>query len=1739
MANGEQTVKPTYIDSPGARPTIGYLAPTISDGTGVRVWSGMVDAAREHNVNLICFVGQSLRHTGPSLPSNVLYDLASAEHFDGLISWASSIGSYIDRDENLAFHQRYRAMPIVTMGAALEGITCVLVDSYQGMREAMLHLLDVHGYRRVAFIRGPQASPVAEGRHQAYLDVLQERGLFDPNLVIPPGDWSNARGAEAVKALLDQRQLRPKVDVDAIATASDLLALGALAELQARGIKIPGDIAVVGFNDSPECKTVTPPLTSVVAPFYTQGEQAVETLLAQIAGRPVPPEVNLPARLVVRQSCGCVDPAVTRAAVGPVKAAGEAFESALAAQRADILLALEQAAGDSSSGVRSNWAERLFDSFTAELKTGSSGVFLQNLDEVLRSAITMGRPVSSWQDVVSELRRHMLPYLDGEMLSRATDLCEQSRVVIGAVSERAQAYQAAQAEQQAQRLQEIGAALITTFDMKTLMDVLAQNLPRLDIPSCYLALYEDPPPYKYLAPVPEWSRLVLAFNEKGRVELEPGGQRFRSRELAPEGLLPRSRQYSLVVEPLYFEGNQLGFIVLETGPQNGAVYEALQAQISSALQGALLVQRVQERSSELARQQYILDTFMENVPDRIYFKDSQGRITKANRAHTLRLGLSDPAEEIGKSDFDFFPQDQAQRKYEQEQQIISTGHPVSLEEKNVRPDGQVDWSLTTKMPLRDEHGNIIGTFGISRDITDLVKTKEAAEAAKNEADQARQEAEAEQRGAEAAKEEADQARKAAEAEKQRAEAAKEEADRARKDTEAANQTLAAQMWQTAGQAQLNERVRGEQDIPTLASNVIQNLCRYLNAQVGALYVMEDNVLQVAGTYAYRRKNLADQFQLGEGLVGQAALERQAIVVHVPDDYIAACTQTITSMSLGEMLPRDVLVAPLVYDGQTIGVVEVGALVQFTPAQIEFIQKALESVAVAFTTAQARARINQLLSKTQQQAEELRVQEEELRATNEELEAQTESLRSSEAELRVKQSDLEAANAELEEKAQALERSSAALRKQQAALDKQNQELLAAKQELERKAQELALASRYKSEFLANMSHELRTPLNSLLILAGMLAKNEQGNLTPDQVESAQIIYSGGADLLNLINEILDLSKVEAGRMEFRFSPMSLARLVSTMRLQFTHVAESKDIEFKITLAEDMPDAIVTDQQRVEQIVKNLLSNAFKFTEKGHVHLSIYRPRSEVDLSKSGLDPAHAVAISVTDTGIGMTPEQQRIVFEAFQQADGSTSRQYGGTGLGLTISRELATRLGGQIDLASEFGKGSTFTLYLPFKQSHATEPEGNAGTTVAHPPARERPAPPSTPVAPPRPEVPSLPDDRDNLRPDDRVLLVIEDDDKFAKVVYDFAHKKGWKCLVAGDGETGLKLVKQHKANAIVLDLNLPRMSGWQVLDTLKTDPDTRHIPVHIMSVADENLDAYKRGAMGFLTKPATPEELDDAFQDIQEFGNRKIKSLLIVEDDENSRKSIRKLLEGSDVTISEAGLGHTALERLASQHFDCMILDLTLPDMSGFELLGRMHGNETMPKCPVIVYTGKALTEEENRELLKYADSVIVKGVKSPERLLDETALFLHRVIANLPEDKQRTIRQLHDREAVLVDKQILVVDDDARNAFALSKLLADKGLKVHIAPNGQKALELLDQTPVDLVLMDIMLPGMDGYEVTKRIRDLPRFRHLPILALTAKAMKGDHEKCIAAGASDYLSKPVDAERLFSMLRVWLSKE
>jgi len=655
--------------------------------------------------------------------ANVLYDLVAQGSVDGIVIWASSIGNYVTVDEMRAFHERYHPLPVVTIGMTLEGIPSLLMESYEGMCEALVHLIEVHGYRRLAFIRGPEGHLQAQERYRAYTDVLQAYGLpFDPNLVTLPLGWDRPIGREAMRLLLDERRLRPQVDVEAIVAANDHLLLGALEVLRERGIQVPGQVAVVGFDDIMLGRTNTPPFTSVAAPYYEIGYQAMETLLARIAGQPVPEQVKVPCRFVVRQSCGCTDPEVKLAAVDRERVAEQTLDAALAARRSEILAEIVKAMGDTSRSVAADWVGRLLDSLAAELGGKSSGIFIRALDQVLQQVALAGGDVAPWQKAITAMQQQVLPYLDGDALLQAGNLWQQARISIGKTAQRLEAHRAVQSEQQAQMLREISQALITTLDMQELIEVLAERLPQLGIPSGYLSLYEDP------QKPTEWSRLLLAYNDRGRIPLEPEGRRFPSRQLAPEGMLSQERRYTFVVEPLYFRDQQLGFALLKVGPREGYIYDALRGQISGALQGALLVQRVQERSEELARQQYILDTFMNNIPDHIYFKDTQSRFLRVSQSMVNMFGLTDPTQAVGKTDFDFFLEDHARPAYETEQEIMRTGQPVlGLEERETWPDRPDTWVMTSKLPMRDEQGRIIGTFGISRDITDLKRAQQAQE----------------------------------------------------------------------------------------------------------------------------------------------------------------------------------------------------------------------------------------------------------------------------------------------------------------------------------------------------------------------------------------------------------------------------------------------------------------------------------------------------------------------------------------------------------------------------------------------------------------------------------------------------------------------------------------------------------------------------------------------------------------------------------------------------------------------------------------------------------------------------------------------------------------------------------------------------------------------------------------------------------------------------------------------------
>jgi len=928
-----------------------------------------------------------------------------------------------------------------------------------------------------------------------------------------------------------------------------------------------------------------------------------------------------------------------------------------------------------------------------------------------------------------------------------------------------------------------------------------------------------------------------------------------------------------------------------------------------------------------------------------------------------------------------------------------------------------------------------------------------------------------------------------------------------------------QGWLNTGQSELENQMRGDQTIETLCGNIITHIANYLEIQIGTLYVNEGNgTFRLMASYAYKtRKNLSNEFKIGQGLIGQAALERQSIVLtNVPDDYIA-----ITS-SLGKKKPTNILVIPLIYNEIVLGILEIGSFDIFSELQITILEQISERIAIVINSSQARARLQDALEVTQRQAEDLESQQEELRTANEELEEQTQKLQVSEEQLKSQQEELQVTNEELEQKTQALEME----RKQ---VIEKNIELKDIGRDLEQRAKELEISSRYKSEFLANMSHELRTPLNSLLILAQDLVSNKKNNLDKDQVESATIIENSGQELLNLINEILDLSKIEAGRMDINIESVSLSEIAEGITTNFKHLTYDKGIELTVTSKTNLPETVQTDQQKLDQIIKNLISNAVKFTEKGEVSVEFYRPGEEVNLSRSGLDSQKAIAISVTDTGIGIPGDKQLDIFEAFHQVDGSTSRLYGGTGLGLSISRELAKILGGEIQLESTEGKGSTFTLYLPIEKAEVKREYVKREDVKREDVKRESRI---THHA-------SIPDDRDDVEENDRVILVIEDDSQFAKILSKFCHERHFKCIHAGDGETGLGLADKYRPDAIILDIRLPGIKGWEVLEALKDDSKTRHIPVHMMSVEEETIDAFKKGAIGYLTKPVTEEQLGHAFTKIEDMIDRTIKNLLVVEDDKIMRKNIINLIGNSDVKTKAVANGREAVKELKTNSYDCVILDLNLPDISGFEVLSRLDEAEDISIPPVIVYTGRDLTREEEYQLQKYAASIIVKGVVSQERLLDETALFLHRVVDNLPARKRKMISRLHDEDVLFEGKKILVVDDDMRNVFAISKILQEKGMDVHKAGDGKNALDLLDKKPdMDLVLMDIMMPIMDGYEAMRRIRSQERFRGLPILAITAKAMKEDRDDCIAAGANDYIAKPVQIERLLSLMRVWLYK-
>ncbi|MBI9088722.1 MAG: response regulator [Desulfobacterium sp.] len=930
-----------------------------------------------------------------------------------------------------------------------------------------------------------------------------------------------------------------------------------------------------------------------------------------------------------------------------------------------------------------------------------------------------------------------------------------------------------------------------------------------------------------------------------------------------------------------------------------------------------------------------------------------------------------------------------------------------------------------------------------------------------------------------------------------------------------------QNWLKTGQNELNSIIAGEQNIERLCLKAITYIADYLGAQVGTFFVEEKKDLyKLVASYAFtQRKGLANKVAIGEGLVGQAALEKKRIIfTQVPESYIK-----ITS-SLGNALPTNLLVLPLVYEENVKGLMELGSVSEFTEDQLEFVEMAGRTLGVAINSALFNEQLAALLERTQEQAEELKVQQEELKTANLELEEQTESLKKSEAQLQLQQEELQASNEELEEKTELLE-------SQKGEIEKKNRILKTKQKEVEEKARQLEIATRYKSEFLANMSHELRTPLNSLLILANMLAENQENNLTQDQVESASSIHRSGQNLLHLINDILDLSKIEARKIELSLSNISMESLLSNVRSEFVHVAKKKDLDFNTQVTDNLPREITTDVHRLEQILRNLVGNAVKFTQQGAVSLSISRPSPGTSLTRKELDPARTIAIAIEDTGLGISKEKLGIIFEAFKQVDGSISRRHGGTGLGLSISRELAVILGGEIQVESRPDKGTVFTLYIPEVIS-LPGPEEKA---LSEPAPKFDLAPRQEAVPTEEPAAKEAPGT--TVSPGGRTMLIIEDDTEFAGILAKFFQKNGYAPIVAKNGETGIKYAIEQRPTAITLDIGLPGIDGWTVLNELKHNPATRHIPVHIMSAFDNTRQGLEKGAVGYLTKPISQNDLRQALGRIEGILASDVKELLVVEDNTELRKSILKLLTTHDINAVAVGTGKKAIQLLKKKRFDCMILDLGLPDISGFELLDRINSDDTMETMPVIIYTGRQLSREENEKLERYASSIVLKSAVSMERLLDETALFMHRVESDMPEQHQKMIQKIRDKGEILPGKRVLLVDDDMRNAFALNKFLKSRGMEVTIANNGKKALEILDKgDKVDIVLMDIMMPVMDGYETMQRIRKQKKFKSLPILALTAKAMETDREECIRCGANDYLSKPVDTNKLVTMLRVWL---
>jgi signal transduction histidine kinase/DNA-binding response OmpR family regulator/HAMP domain-containing protein len=929
------------------------------------------------------------------------------------------------------------------------------------------------------------------------------------------------------------------------------------------------------------------------------------------------------------------------------------------------------------------------------------------------------------------------------------------------------------------------------------------------------------------------------------------------------------------------------------------------------------------------------------------------------------------------------------------------------------------------------------------------------------------------------------------------------------------QENAEQDWLKTNLARITNNLQGQRDLQTVSRLLMSEISPLVGAQHGAFFLVGEQRLELVASYGYqRRKNLANRFAFGEGLPGQAALEMKSILVtNAPDDYIK-----ITS-GLGEAKPVNLIVLPILFEEQVLAVIELASVNPFNEVNLAFLDQLAETIGVVLSTIIANRRTEELLDdqrrltqELQAQSEELQAQQDELRRSNSELEEQAKSLRASEELLQTQQEELRQTNEELQEKAQLLAQ-------QNRDIEEKNAEIERAREALEERAAQLALSSKYKSEFLANMSHELRTPLNSLLILSRLLSDNADGNLSEEQVEFSRTIHGAGTDLLNLISDILDLSKVEAGKMDITPHPVEVGGVLQSLDRAFRPLAEEKGLEFTVGPAPGAPEVLETDDQRLVQVLRNLLSNAVKFTESGGVTLRV-----------EAAEPPYAAAFVVEDTGIGIPQDKLRLVFEAFQQADGTTSRRYGGTGLGLSISREMARLLGGEITLSSGEGEGSAFTLLLPASIDAAPAIEHGDPDLPAPQPLAALGAAAQTDAP-----APELPDDRAVIGQGDRVVLIIDDDLDHAAVALGLAREAGWRALVALRREAALSLAHEHAPDGVLLIL--PPQNAGDALDHLKHDPRVRHVPVAVLGPEALRHQALLSGAAVYAERDAGEESVRAALTALEERLTQRVKRLLLVDDDERERGAVAALVGGEDVEVVEVDTAEAALTALDDGRFDCIVLDLKLPKASGFKLLERVKTDDRHREVPVIIHTGKALTRREETRLARYAEAIVVKDAGSPERLLDETTLFLHRPPSVLPAEGRRMLEQLRDADAALQGKSVLIVDDDVRNVFALTSALEAHGMEVRYAENGREALEQLQADgDVDLILMDVMMPELDGYETTRAIRKIPELERLPVIALTAKAMQGDRDKSIAAGASDYVTKPVDVDQLISLVRVWL---